>query len=214
MVRNDLGRFPIWPLQHPVALGDLMIFHSRHGRYSLHGNLRDFGIFVTPSGAQTVMDEYYETDNHVQVRIGPTSGSGHMSAMFRFSKNSGLVTQCFEQSYSRLPLDALARAINEQFNPAQDDWNSDWMIVTELWDAKGFTTLLSGAGGAETCIQTGIPVMPEAFNIADPSLQLGISRKSNMNYIAIAEAGINPFFRTHKLTRRNNVFKLRSYGKG
>jgi len=212
MIRTDLGRFPVWPLQQKVALGDVLMFHGRKSLYSWHGNLTQWGISVTPTGAQTLLNEYYETEHNVSMKLGP--GVDCVVADFKFMKKSAVVAQSFEQVYSVLPIEALKAAINQRFSPADKQWNTDWLIVTELWQAEAYTTLISGGNGGEAIIKSGGLIPLESFNIANPRLNLSVSSKKNMNYIALAEQAVCPFFRTHRLIRYRGQYALRAYGEG
>ncbi|MEI6409081.1 MAG: hypothetical protein WCR52_06850 [Bacteroidota bacterium] len=212
ILRTDLGRFPVWPLQKQVSLGDILMYHSRNAEYSWHGNLNDMGIVVTPTGAQTVLDESYETENSVDIKVQIDPAADCVVANYTFNKKSAIVAQCFDQSYATLPIEALKIAVNQYMATPGRNWNRDWLIVTELWHAKAYTALLSGSKDSQTIIKSGGMVPVEMFNVANPQLNLSVASRRNMNYVALAKQGVHPFFCTHKLVHWNGRYSLRSYG--
>lgn len=207
-VRAELDRFPSFPLQLEVELGDLFKYHGRYGRYEKHGNLSELGIHITPTGAQTLINETHESASGMTTNL--KTDLGFVAADFQFGRKSGLVTGSFDQAKQSLPIQALNKALNALVQEKPDIWKG-WLIVTELWTATGFTVLMAGNGGAQVVVKTGIEIPEEAFHIADPKLKLGLSLKKNMHYTALAKEGIHPFFQLSSFVKNRGGRELRVY---
>ena len=88
------------------------------------------------------------------------------------------------------------------------------MIVTGVFSANSFTALISGARGSKAELSTSIPIDPMCFNIADPTIGLGVANSDKMEYSAVAARELKPFFEVHKLIfpKSGNPY-LRVFGK-
>ena len=49
-IRDNLGRFPIWPLVDDVPLGSIGFFSGRRAAFSWKRSLADFGINLKATG--------------------------------------------------------------------------------------------------------------------------------------------------------------------
>lgn len=211
--RDELGRYPNWPIQRPIQLGSVGSYNGRLAEFEWVTSLAAMGISVPPAPSQSLMDEMYTTLGAVRVAYEATA-SGN-KAGFNFAKSIAVATQGFKTAYEFYPLGPLENALIQAIFAKQVEWNMDWVIVTELWKSDAFTTLISGAKGSSAEISTAQPIPSGVFNVADISVGVKLSKSDAMGYHGVAEKAVNPFFQIHKLIhdRKKGRYYLKRYGR-
>ncbi len=211
-IRDKLGRFPIWPLVDDVPLGSIGFFNGRMAVFSWKRSLADFGINLQATAGDQQISELYTSRKAVNFRFG--LGAANIGeAKFGFRRASAVATQCYELTLSTLPLGRLETELLNKINAGEITWDKRWVVATGIFAATSFTALISGARGSEAELATQVPVNGIGFNIADPTLNIGIAAGSHMEYQAVAEAGLEPYIQVHKLTfpKRGDPY-LKLYG--
>lgn len=213
--RDELGRYPTWPIQQPIALGNIGFYNGRQAEFSWVTSLSALGITIAPSPSQSLIDEMYTTMGAVNLKFEAAASGSHHQAGFTFSKPLAVATQGYKTSYAVLPLGPLEQAVVTAIRSRKASWNMDWVIVTELWQAEAFTTLISGAKESSAHIATNGAVPGGVFNIADITVGVKLAKSEAMGYNGVAEKGVNPFFQIHRLVheKKNDRYYLKRYGR-
>ena len=197
-IRDNLGRFPIWPLVDDAPLGSIGFFSGRKAVFSWKGSVSAFGINLKATGGVKQISELYTSKGAVQFRFDVGLNSIG-EAKFGFRQSGAVATQCYDLSLSSLPLAALETELVKRIKSGQIKWDKRWVVVTGIFASKSFTALISGGRRCTAELATKLPVTGIGFNIADPNLDIGIAAGDRMEYQAVAEKGIEPFIQVHCL---------------
>jgi hypothetical protein len=197
-IRDKLGRFPIWPLVDNVPLGSIGIFNGRMAAFSWTNSLADFGISLKATAGGPQISELYTSGNVVNFRFG-LGAADIGEAKFGFRRAGAVATQSYKLTLSALPLDRLETELLNKISTGEITWNKRWVIATRIFAAKSFTALISGGRRSKAELATQVPVNGLGFNIADPTLSIGIAAGAQMEYQAVAEGGLEPYFQIHTL---------------
>lgn len=208
--RDELGRYPNWPINQKITLGKVGYYRGRTAVFDWETHLDDLGIEYKTTPAQQFMSELYTSQGAVSVKFNTDDGHGNSKASFDFKRKRSVATQGFEMGYLTLDISKLKDAILEKMKNGLR-WDYDWVIISELWAANGFTTLISNSSESSSEISTNLKIADPAFNVADPSLSLQITKSTKMSYQGIAEREVQPYFTIHRLTRDH---KIKRYASG
>lgn len=197
-VRDELDRFLNYPVNQNIALGDYGTYEGRSCRFHWEGNIGQLGISCSSGGFQHEIAETYATAGavHIQGRLGLTGGLPSVDVTFRRAR--ALTFRGSKIGFDQVQLKALAADFNKAIRDGLA-WDRKKVIVTSLWQAGGFTSLVSGGAKAGVQIEASAPGAPVDFNFADPSLGLNVSMAKDMSYCSVGEAGVRPYFSVHKL---------------
>jgi len=212
-IRDALGRFPNWPLNQQISLGQVGFYNGRRATFAWRTTLSKLGINLPTQEEHELSADLYHTKNAVVLKFSVTVDK-NSEASFSFGKSSAIATQSYSLSFKSLPLGDLESELLVAIKDEKIVWKKDWVIVTGIYHTKAFTLLISGAKKSVVNIATAVPINATGFNIADPSLGLGISYSKLMHYEAVATKAIEPFMQIHTLSfpRKKKPF-LKSYGK-
>lgn len=208
--RDELGRYPNWPLNQGIALGSIGHFHGRKAKFEWRTSLKELGIDISEVAPQAFMSELYTSHDSVSSEFHAASGDNPSKAEFNFAKTSSVASQGFEMGHQQLPIDRLKNEIIKSINKGVE-WDYTWVVITELWLASGFTTLISSSKNSSSVIAANKVSDTKVFNIADINLGLQVTRSKFMAYQGVAEQNVRPYFQIHRLTK-DHRFKL--YGVG
>ncbi|HKR05180.1 MAG TPA: hypothetical protein VJY62_11155 [Bacteroidia bacterium] len=206
--RNQLGRYPNWPIIQQISLGKIGYYFSRKAVFVWETDLNKLGITAVYPFSQQRMSELYTSENSVSIAFSIDSSTGNSKAIFDFSKKRSVATQGHDVGYQVLDIDNLNIQLLNKINNGLK-WDYDWVIITEIWTASGFTTLISNSSGSHSEISANTKISGSAFNVADFNLGLKVTGSKKMGYQGVAEKNVQPYFQIHRLTRDN---KLKRYG--
>jgi hypothetical protein len=211
-VRDELDRFLNFPLNQAIRLGDYGTYDGKRCRFRWEGNLSQFGIDCQSSGFQHEIAETYATAGAVQIqgRLGLDDGPPFVDVTFRRARALAFrgARIGFDQAQLKALTADLVRAIQGGLA-----WDRKKVIVTSLWQAGGFTSLVSGGSRAGVQIEASAAGATTDFNFADPALGLNVTLQKDMSYCAVGEAGVRPYFAVHKLREQTpGNWSLYRYG--
>ncbi|MEQ8412691.1 MAG: hypothetical protein RIC51_10560 [Erythrobacter sp.] len=195
-VRDSFGAYLNWPLNQEIALGDVGYWYNKRAKFERRTTLSELGIDVANPAAQLRMDEMLSDKSDCEFDAG--AGTPLCTARFVFGNSYSFVAQSKGSAVLALSLDSLQSKLRSAIDNGLD-WDRHWVIVTRLWQADHFSMLIAGARRAEGVISAQSAEALPSFNIADPSLKVGISVSKNLSYNGVAERGLTPFFDMHKL---------------
>ena len=121
-------------------------------------------------------------------------------ATFAYSKRHAVVAQCHDSGHTSLPINQLQKLLVEGVTAGQIQWAKNWVILTEPFRAKGFSTLISGSSKSSSSPSVGAEQTDPVFNIADLTLNIGVRSSEFMAYQAVCDQNTTPYFYVHKLT--------------
>lgn len=213
-MRDSMGRYPNWPLNKTISLGNIGTYHGRSANFEWRTSLKELGIIIPEPAAQaTFMDELFCSNKGVNIDFRHRQQDNLSLASFKFKKNRSIATQGHQTAIHQLPIGELELLLRRAIHDGLK-WDKDWLIITELWSASGFSMLMSGSDASllEISAQSQTPL--KSFNIADTELGLQVHRSRAMGYQGIAKAGIKPFFQVHKLVYNPKIdrYYLKLYG--
>jgi len=206
--RDQLGRYPNWPINQEISLGKIGYYVGRKATFVWETDLSKLGITIANSSAQQLMSELYTSENSVSISFDVDSSTGFSKAVFDFSKKRSVATQGHDVGYQVLDLDNLKTQLLNKISKGLV-WDYNWVIITEVWIASGFTTLISNSSGSHSEISASTRISNTAFNVADFNLGLKVTQSRKMGYQGVAEKNVQPYFQIHRLTKDN---KLKRYG--
>ncbi|WP_259068721.1 hypothetical protein HDF24_07400 [Mucilaginibacter sp. X4EP1] len=206
--RDELGRYPNWPVNQNISLGNIGYYHGRTAKFEWTTTLHDIGITITTVAPQAIMSELFTSSDSVSSEFHSASAKQPSHAKFTFTKSNSVVTQGFEMGHQQLPIDRLKHEILDGISKKTITWDYDWVIITELWVANGFTTLISGSSSSSSVISANNNG-EKMFNIANFNLGLQVTRSKFMAYQGVAEHAVRPYFQIHRLTKDG---KFKRYG--
>ena len=140
--RDQLGRYPNWPVNQPIALGKIGYYIGRKAIFEWVTDLNTLGIPITIPNQQQLMSELYTSEDAVSISFEVDSVTGYSKALFDFSKKRSIATQGYDVGYQSLNIQDLKLSILDKIDNGLV-WDFDWVIITEIWTANGFTTLIS-----------------------------------------------------------------------
>lgn len=206
--RDQLGRYPNWPINQQIALGKIGTYFGRKATFSWETDLQSLGIAMTVTNPQQVMSELYTTEDAVTLSFGFDTETGVSKAKFDFSKKRAVATQGHDVGYQVIDIRKLRTDLLSKIDSGLQ-WDYNWVIITEVWVANGFTVLISNSTESYTEISTKPEVKMNAFNIADFNLGLKVTGSRKMGYQGVAKENVQPYFQIHRLTQDK---KLKLYG--
>lgn len=210
-IRNNLGRFPVWPPYRKVTLGAVGFYNGRRATFEWKHNLTDFGISLPPVDVEPKSGELYTSEGAVAYAFS-TTATKIGEATFNFSRNAAVAVRSQSLQIHSLPTGKLEKAIAQAIALGLQ-WNRKWVIVTELYHATSFTALISSSKKSSAKLVTAIPITTTTFDIADPKLGISLTSSNKLHYQAIAETAVDPFFNVDTLVfPENGQPILKKYG--
>jgi hypothetical protein len=193
------------------------LYSGRKCEFKWETSLEELGIeLANPIQSQTTMDHVLTAGGHVDLKFSATAGA-NATASLKFNKQRSFASQGYEMVHSTLPIGEVERRILNAIESDQVSWNPKWLVISELWEARAFTTLISARGQSESVISTAVPIQTNAFNIADINLRLNVSMSKNMSFQEIAKEDVRPYFQIHKVrfatSRDGKPLGLNKYGR-
>lgn len=214
-VRNELDRFLNFPLSQSVVLGDYGTYDGKASRFQWEGNIKQLGLEFEENGFQHEIAETYATSGAVTIQGRLSLLSNRPSVDVGFSRTSALAFRGFKIGFSQVQLAGLSKAFGSAIRDGLK-WDRKKVVVTQVWEASGFTQLVAGGRKANVQIEASIPEAASAggiFNFADPGLLLDITAQRSMSYCAVGLTDVKPYFMVHKLRETEpGLWGLYRYG--
>jgi len=211
-VRDQLDRFLNFPLNQKISLGDYGTYDGKNCRFEWLGNVAEFGVQPKSVGMQHEIAETYATSGKVDIQ-GKLNFAGDRPCVdVSFKRASALAFRGCKIGFDQVQLVNAGKALTKAIEDGLE-WNRDWVVITQLWQADGFTHLVSGSNGSCVQIEARANSAPELFNYADPSLGLEVTSEKSMSYCAVGLSDVLPYFAIHKLRQSpNGQWSLYKYG--
>ena len=204
--RDDLGRYPTWPIGQRVQLGQVGHYQGRSTNFVWETNLSRLGLQVPELGPESLSeDEMYLSQDSVSYEFSAEAGEKLAKVNFDFKKRSSIVSQGYQMGQRRLDLVELKQQLVRGIQEGRLNWRYHWVIVTEVWLAKGFTTLISGSKASISELSARAEAPGASFNIADIGLGVKLTAARSMAYRNVAVEDTQPYFQIHRLWRNHEL---------
>jgi len=211
-VRDELDRFLNYPMVQDIKLGQYGTYDGKKCRFEWEGNLSDLGIEPASAGFQHEMAETYATSGKVNIQSRLSLDGQHPAVDVTFARTSALAFRGFKIGYSQVQLSSLSTALSEAIRKGLQ-WDRKKVIITQIWQAGGFTHLVAGGAQAKVEIEATAKGSVPTFNFADPSLDLNVVAERSMSYCAVGQSQVEPYFNVHRLREIDvGVWQLYKYG--
>jgi hypothetical protein len=209
-IRDQLGWFPVWPVGANVQLGKVGFFHSRRKEFEWITSLEDLSINIQPVDSPRKFDEMYATKSavscHFRIELMKRI------ADFSFCRSNSLAAQGYDMQFLELPIKRLNDLLIQKINNQEIQWNYQWVILTQVFYAKGFSILMSGSSHSSASLSADLPINGGAsFNIADVNLGIEASSYKGLAFQSLCKQGASPYFYVHKLLWNHGKPHLRRY---
>lgn len=214
-MKNQFNRIPNVDLTEHIKLGKIGFFNSRRAEFDWRTSLKSLRIKTDPtpkSDFPPVIDELYTTEGAVSCEFGTEENKiGYVN--FKFNYAYSLAAQANDMTSQGFEIDELENDILD-FIRAGKNWERNWVVVTQVFTSPSFSLLIASGNKSEVKICTKVPVEVTGFNIADPKLNLVVTKAKWMSFSTLAKRNVTPFFKLHKLKGdwRNKKLNLEPYG--
>jgi hypothetical protein len=198
-MRSEFDRFPNIELVEKIELGQIGFFNSRRAVFNWRTSLKTLGINFTPKSMgdlPPIINEVYTSDDAVDYEFS-LDANNFGKATFKFDKSYSLATQSIDLTSKGYEIDKLQNDILRAIQGGTK-WEQDWVLVTQVFTSPSFSLLIASGRTSEADITTQVPISATGFNIADPSLNLTLTRSKRMAYRSLGRQDVTPFFRVHK----------------
>ena len=216
-LKREFDRFPNMDFVEPMNLGQIGIYNGRRANFNWRTNLSRFDISISPqrfNDLPPIIDEIYTSDDAVNYEFKVDDQKLGV-ASFSFSKSYSLASQAIDLITEGYEIRELEQLLLDKIRSREIEWEREWSIVTQVFKAASFSLLIASGKDGVAEIKTQKELASQFFNIADPNLDLVLTKSKKLAYRIIGKQNIIPFFRIHKFkgdwTKLN--LKLEPYGR-
>lgn len=206
-IRDELGHFAVWPIGARVALGQIGFFDGRRHEFEWVTSLEKLGVNLPPATPQGVFDEMYTTEAAVQCSFSANPSANRRLAQMAFRRSGALATQGYKMNMVRLDIHALNKVVVPQVISGEIEWHSGWVVITELFQAAGYSALMAGSQGGKAVLSAPLAGSNVGFNIADVSLGIKEEQYRSLSLRTVCKGDATPFFYVHSLVGDKHVGK-------
>ncbi len=200
---------PTWVPGKPLKIGDIGILEK--GVFSHRGTLDEKGIPFTVRIDESDSDMSYSSEGGVTIAAklaGKASmpesqlAEGDAGLTISFSKEKATV---FKLNGTKTSIITNAGAVGQEIlnRYIQNNWEKDWVVITELIEANSATILVSNSKESKVELKAKANVQAsEDLDIADAGLGLSIVGKKDLAVEIVAKDGITPLFRAAGIKKK------------
>lgn len=208
-VSRALRYLPAWMPNAKVELGDI-IDRTTLERKSNIRSVAGVGVTFATRDASTRASFEYSTARGVSIsakvagRIAPGSSLGRAEAgmIVKFSQENAVVFEASGCTGSAIEdLVTLGSRVLALSRARPDDWNDDWVVVTEVVRARCATVLISGDRSAQIDLKANGALAPAGIALADPNARLAAKEFRDIAFRCIAETDLTPLYRAFAIKR-------------
>jgi len=215
IMKKEFDRFPNLELAETIELGQIGFYDSRKALFDWRTNLSSLGITISPKkniDLPPIIDEVYTSEDSVKYEFSLEEGNLG-KVFFSFSKKNSIVTQANEMRAQGYEISKLENLLLE-YRKNGGKWDEDWIVVTQTFNSPSFSLLISSGKNSHVEISTQVPIAKNVFNIADPKLDLAITKSHKLAFSSLAKQNVTPFFRVHKFSSTNSKSKTHLFPYG
>lgn len=204
------GYHATWQPNVSLRLGDIGIVNNNVFRYIT--NLKNKGIKFAERPGEAAEDLNYTSASGVSIKVNAAAtvsgtevhasiGSGKAHVVIEFGNTAGVVFQAMQTRTSMIEnQEALGDQVIAMYQNGQ--WNTDYVIITELVTADSMTVLISKGQNAKIELMASGDVTPSSLKLADTSAGFSVTSFKDIDTQIIAKTKLTPLFRASTVQRR------------
>ena len=182
-----------WEPGRPVQLGDYGVMK---GRTFVHlGNIKDLGVNFSERADETSDDKQFTSTSDVNVTFHAkgTTTAGVVNAKagleVAFGSKDAVFFNAADCTYNMI---ADKAAVGKRILALNDkeEWQREWVVVTDLVKAGATTVAISGGASASILFEAKGDV--DRIDLADASIGLSVKSSKNVGYRVVAANGLYP----------------------
>jgi hypothetical protein len=191
-----------WEPGKTLRIGDIGILEK--GIFSLRSTLEQEQIALQIRVDESEGSLKYTSEGSVEIKAKlagemsmPQSqlAKGDAGFVVQFKKQNAVVfTINGTKTYQIENTGQIEREVLQRF--AENKWPKDWLIITELVEAKEATILISNAKDSQIELKANADISPSSeLNIADAEFNFSVVSKRGLSTEIIAKEGVTPLYR-------------------
>lgn len=214
-LKRQFDYFATWLPSTPLALGDIGIL--KQNAFTKIANLSDYGIAFEIEKDPTPSNLEYSSKGAVSITLkasgsaapeGSSLAKADAGVSIEFSKENAIY---FKANHTTSPAIQnqieLGNQIIELYK--KGEWNKEWLVITELVNAESGTILIANSSEGKIELKANAEVEVSNLDLADASLQLGLTYSKDVSTSIIAEKALTPLFKASKI--KDNIFQKPSF---
>jgi hypothetical protein len=211
-IRDQLKRFPVWPPNKKVVLGQVGFYNGRKASFDWKTDLASLGVKAPAPQVGSHSHESYHSKNAVSSKYS-LSATHLGEAAFSFGRSGAIAARSRDLELISLPIAPLEKELARLIANNKLNWNRKWVIVTAIYRTSSYTALISSNNRSSASLSTALPITGPSFDIADPKLGVAVTASKYLHYETVAQAGAEPFFEIQKLLFQDDGHPyLKPYG--
>jgi hypothetical protein len=218
-MHDAFGYFATWEPGVPLNLGDVGVLDD--DVFTRIGTLEQFQIPFTARRGNTPVNMKYASSDAVSIAFkaagaAPMAGSSlanvDAGVTIEFTRKNAVAFEAIGcKSSSILDQIALGQTILQKYEA--DQWDSDWMVITELIAAQATTVIVSSSSGGKVELKASGDLGRSNLSIASLSASFQTTFSKNIDTQIVAAESLTPLFRVSTIHRppfSRNYFGLES----
>jgi hypothetical protein len=201
LYKKTHGYRPTWLPNTPIKIGDVGILED--DVFIKESTLNEHGIYfeVAISESDATIDFSSECGitlkTKLEGKIDPSAtslGKADAGFIIEFNDENGFIFKAKGSRTSVISnLGAVKREVLRRFN--EGNWAKNWVIISELIEAKSATILLSGQAGSKVELKAQGDLNVSTMDIADASLNLKLESGQTLAATILGQQKITPLYR-------------------
>lgn len=182
-----------WEPGRPIQLGD---FGVMRGRTFVHvGNIKDVGVKFSEIEDETTDDKQFTSTSDINVTFHAkgTTTAGVVNAKagleVAFGSKDAVFFNAADCKYNMIANKAaVGKSVLALYE--KEEWQREWVVVTDLVKAGATTVAISGGASASIVFEaTGDA---DRIDLADASVGIAVKSSRNVGYKVVAGKGLYP----------------------
>lgn len=166
------------------------------------GNRQEHSITFSSKSASTIASFEYHSEGGASIAtkaagrlvLGSSLAKADAGLVVKFTKENAIVFEASHCASTAIEdLEALVKSIVKL--SAARHWNPDWVVVTEVMQAKYATIIISAGRSAQIDLKATGKITPGGLRLADPEARFQAASYRDIAYKFIAEDGLTPLYR-------------------
>ena len=209
-VLSEYGRFPNPEASIKLQLGQIGVYDGWRCRFNWRYKLNDLDIKVAKPNSKEIsgfVDEIFSIGESTSV-VFASDAAGKATANMSFKSARSLLAQSTSMVCLSLDTEQLRIAIIDSMQKGMQ-WSEDWVVITHIFVADSYSQFFSTTKNASLTLQADTTLELDRFNLADASLNLGVTEQSGGIYNVLAQQNVTPFFLVQKLKGWRREFRIK-----
>jgi hypothetical protein len=201
-MNNKTGFRATWDPGKPLKIG-LIGKLDQTGIFTVFTSLEKEGIPIEVFTDTSKQDMDFTSSDSVTISVklagsAPLAGSAlsdlEAGFSFDFKSDKSVVFQTVGNKTHQLTnLGQIEDLILDKFH--NDNWDKDWLIVTQLIESEAGTILISNSSNGKLELKAKADAGTQNLKLTDVSLGLTVAREQGSTIKVIAQEGLTPLYR-------------------